>query len=98
MTTKDIGLSELFIKIFSYNLRNFEKYLREVLEDGRTTNPRGKVIIEKLYGLNGDIRTLEELGEEFGVSRERIRQISIITIRRMRNQMIKRFLLTGKNE
>ena len=38
------------------------------------------------YGLNGDPpRTLEEVGREFGVTRERIRQIESKTMSKLRH-------------
>lgn len=47
--------------------------IREVLDE---LNPKERKILEMRYGLNDGIQhTLERVGEEFGVTRERIRQI-----------------------
>lgn len=47
--------------------------IKEVLD---TLNPKEKKILELRYGLNDGVQhTLEEVGQEFGVTRERIRQI-----------------------
>ncbi|MAZ40728.1 RNA polymerase sigma factor RpoD [bacterium] len=47
--------------------------IREILGD---LSPKERKILEMRYGLNdGVMRTLEEVGQEFGVTRERIRQI-----------------------
>ena len=43
-------------------------------------------VVERRFGLHGrDIATLEEVGDELGVTRERVRQIQIEAIRRLRN-------------
>lgn len=41
---------------------------------------RAKIILDKRLGINQDIKTLEELGNELGVTRERIRQLQSKTI------------------
>lgn len=47
--------------------------------------PREKKVIQLRFGLdNGKQRTLEEVGEVFGVSRERIRQIEAEALRKLR--------------
>jgi RNA polymerase sigma factor (sigma-70 family) len=50
-----------------------------------TLKPRERHIIEHRFGLNDrDVQTLEQIGETFGVTRERIRQIEFETMRRLR--------------
>jgi RNA polymerase primary sigma factor len=46
---------------------------------------REKIIIEKYYGLNGVESNLDDLGEEFGCTKERIRQIKDRSIRKLRD-------------
>ena len=46
---------------------------------------RERNIIECSYGINGPELTLEEIGEKFGLSRERVRQIKEKAIRKLRN-------------
>jgi RNA polymerase primary sigma factor len=46
---------------------------------------REKNIVELYYGINGSPLTLEEIGEEYGLTKERIRQIKEKCIRKLRN-------------
>jgi len=58
-------------------------HLKEVLE---TLNPRERKILELRFGLeDGRARTLEEVGHEFRVTRERIRQIEAKALRKLRH-------------
>lgn len=47
---------------------------------------REKVIIEKYFGLNGVESNLEDLGEEFNCTKERIRQLKDKAIKKLRNE------------
>lgn len=48
-------------------------------------SPREKRVMELRFGLdNGKCRTLEEVGEQFGITRERIRQIEVKAFRKLR--------------
>ena len=48
-------------------------------------------IIHARYGLNGeDPKTLEEVGQEFGITRERIRQLQNIALKKLRRALKKR--------
>ena len=45
-----------------------------------------KNIISKYYGLNGEKpKTLEEIGEELGITKERVRQINKMSFAKMRS-------------
>lgn len=58
-------------------------HIREVLA---TLSPREAKVLEYRFGLeDGKQRTLEEVGKEFGVTRERIRQIEAKAIRKLRH-------------
>ena len=46
---------------------------------------RERAVIEASYGIGCNELTLEEIGEKFGLSRERVRQIKEKAIRKLRN-------------
>ncbi|MEI6179569.1 MAG: RNA polymerase sigma factor RpoD [Chloroflexales bacterium] len=61
--------------------------LREQIEEVLLKLPeRERKIIQLRYGLkDGRYRTLEEVGVEFGITRERIRQIEAVALRKLRH-------------
>ena len=67
-----------------------------------TLNERERAVIEQRFGLkDGNPRTLEEVGRQFNVTRERIRQIEAKALRKLRHptriSCIKGFLDTSNN-
>ncbi len=62
-----------------------KKQLEDVLE---TLSPRERKVLRLRFGLDdGRSRTLEEVGQLFGVTRERIRQIEAKALRKLRHPM-----------
>ena len=60
-------------------------------------NDREQAVVRLRFGLDdGQMRTLEEVGKEFGVTRERVRQIEAKTLAKLRHpirsQRLKEFL------
>ena len=67
---------------------NDSKLVKEVLA---TLTPRENTILAMRFGLDdGTPKTLEEIGEQLGVTRERIRQIQEEALKKMRVQMAER--------
>jgi len=61
--------------------------VRQVIE---ILDPRETTILRYRFGLDGGgERTLEEVGEKFGVTRERIRQIQNVALRKLRKKIEK---------
>lgn len=76
----DITQPSLYDRVSRELLRDA---LNEVLE---TLSPRERKVLEMRFGLkDGKVKTLEEVGREFKVTRERIRQIEAKAIRKMRH-------------
>ena len=64
---------------------NLKEQTAEVL---RTLSPREEKIVRMRFGLeDGSERTLEEVGQAFQVTRERIRQIEAKALRKLRHPM-----------
>jgi RNA polymerase nonessential primary-like sigma factor len=58
---------------------NIDRWLAEL-------NDKQREVVMRRYGLRGyDVGTLEEVGEQIGVTRERVRQIQIDALRRLRH-------------
>jgi RNA polymerase primary sigma factor len=51
-----------------------------------TLDDREKVIIEDYFGLSGTPRTLEDIGGDFELTKERVRQIKEKALRKLRNE------------
>ena len=64
-----------------------DKLLRDQLYDSlETLNEREATIVKLRFGLNdGETMTLEQIGERFGVTRERIRQIESKALKKLRH-------------
>jgi RNA polymerase primary sigma factor len=68
-----------------------QEQLMEALE---SLTPRERRVIQLRFGLeNGRSRTLDEVGAEFGVSRERIRQIERQALNKLRHPRLSRKLI-----
>ena len=57
--------------------------INELLDE---LDPRDRKVLEMRFGLNGNkTHTLEEIGGQLGITRERVRQIENKAIRKLRN-------------
>lgn len=75
------------------NENNPEQYLttkedvkKKVQQVLKVLDEREKIIIEKYFGLNGVESNLEDLGEEFQCTKERVRQLKDKAIKKLRNE------------
>lgn len=74
-----------------------EKFKEEIDKFLKELQPREEKVIRLRYGLyDGRPHTLEEVGKEFNVTRERIRQIEAKAIRRLRHPSRQRRLKSLK--
>lgn len=59
--------------------------VRELVE---TLNPREQKILKQRFALDGgDPRTLEDIGRDFGLTRERIRQLEAAALKKLRDRL-----------
>lgn len=72
-----------------------EKTVTRMLQEMvKTLDPREAIILRARFGLDGGPqKTLEEVGQKFGVTRERVRQIQNIALKKLR-KMIERMEAT----
>ncbi len=64
---------------------NNESLNREIERALSTLAPREREIIKSFFGIGCQEMTLEEIGERFGLTRERVRQIKEKSIRKLKN-------------
>ena len=58
----------------------------ELADAMQRLNPRMQLVISQRFGLDGSKpRTLEEIGRRLGLTRERVRQIELDSLRRLAN-------------
>jgi RNA polymerase primary sigma factor len=73
-----------------------ESLQAEIKQALRILNERERNVVEAFFGIDGPEMTLEEIGEKYGLTRERVRQIKEKAIRRLRegtkNKMLKAYL------
>ena len=73
-----------------------ESLREEINRALQTLNERERNIIEAFFGINQQEMTLEEIGDKYGLTRERVRQIKEKAIRRLRhntkNKLLKSYL------
>ena len=67
-------------------LNSSEEVKKKVSRILSVLDEREKTIIEKYFGLNGVESNLEDLGEEFNCTKERIRQLKDKAIKKLRNE------------
>ena len=68
--------------VFS-NSQTLREKLMSILD---ILDEREKVIIEDYFGLTGSSRTLEDIGNDFELTKERVRQIKEKALRKLRNE------------
>ena len=59
---------------------------KKLLEMLNVLDNRERIIIEDYYGLSGNTRTLEDIGGDFSLTKERVRQIKEKALRKLRNE------------
>jgi len=68
------------------NLSTEETLKDKLLEMLNVLDNRERVIIEDYFGLSGNTRTLEDIGSDFSLTKERVRQIKEKALRKLRNE------------
>lgn len=69
-----------------------ESLCEEISRALKTLNDRERNIVEAFFGINQSEMTLEEIGDKYGLTRERVRQIKEKAIRRLRHNTKNKYL------
>ena len=94
---EDNSLLDVLVNNDSPNADNTlinESLSREVDRALATLTERERDIIKLFFGISCQEMTLEEIGEKFGLTRERVRQIKEKAIRRLRHTSRSKLLKT----
>jgi RNA polymerase primary sigma factor len=68
------------------NLSGEETLRKKLLDMLNVLDNRERLIIEDYFGLSGNTRTLEDIGSDFSLTKERVRQIKEKALRKLRNE------------
>jgi RNA polymerase primary sigma factor len=68
------------------NLTNEETLRGKLFDMLNVLDNRERIIIEDYFGLSGNTRTLEDIGGDFSLTKERARQIKEKALRKLRNE------------
>ena len=66
-------------------IREENRMTRLIAHMAETLDEREQAIIRGRFGLNGAVRTLRELADELGLSKERIRQLQVVAVEKLRD-------------
>ncbi|OGG43622.1 hypothetical protein A3G50_00920 [Candidatus Jorgensenbacteria bacterium RIFCSPLOWO2_12_FULL_42_11] len=87
---KNVGYEGLVAEILPQE--NIDNILGQVLSSREAEVVRGR------FGLNTELKTLEEIAENFGVSRERVRQIEFRALRKLRKRIFAKPVISKGEE
>ena len=74
-----------------------EEILKSELEKTLSVlSERERAIINMYFGIDGHPMTLEQIGDEFDLTKERIRQIKEKSLRKLKNNCVNLFEFTQK--
>ena len=68
------------------NLSTEDTLKKKLIDMLDVLDNRERVIIEDYFGLSGNTRTLEDIGGDFSLTKERVRQIKEKALRKLRNE------------
>lgn len=96
---KATTLGEIVLNTDDGSLSVFETTVKQETAEGvlsfiNQLSTREKTVLMASYGLNGDKKTLDELGKQLGLTRERVRQIRVAAEDKLRKLISNKFTET----
>jgi RNA polymerase primary sigma factor len=68
-----------------------DKLKEKLIQVLNVLDERERIIIQDYFGLTGSPRTLEDIGGDFNLTKERVRQIKEKSLRKLRNESVELF-------
>ena len=87
-TPKDMQTNPVYNDVIEEVMEFFNDRINYAMAKGIL---REKIIIEDYYGISGTPRTLEDIGLDFNLTKERVRQIKEKALRKLRNECLDLF-------
>ena len=83
---KEKEIESLMNPVKNSELKLIESDVKTALENSmKTLTPREELVIKHRHGINTEMKTLDEIAKFIGVTRERVRQIEIRGIKKLRH-------------
>ena len=85
-SVKEKEIQSLMNPVKNSELKLIESDVKIALENSmKTLTPREELVIKHRHGINTDMKTLDEIAKFMGITRERVRQIEMRGIRKLRH-------------
>lgn len=79
---------------YDYENENNEENKNIIKKLTKCLNKRELIIVTRYYGLDGDCLTLEEIGNELNLTKERIRQILEKSLQKLRTEALTNYMIS----
>jgi DNA-directed RNA polymerase sigma subunit (sigma70/sigma32) len=83
---KEKEIESLINPVKNNELKLIESDVKTALENSmKTLTPREELVVKHRHGINTEMKTLDEIAKFMGITRERVRQIEVRGLRKLRH-------------